>query len=124
MDKYLVIALGGGLGACARYWLAGWVTHKFGATFPYGTLLVNVTGSFALGLFLALTADRLHLDPRWRLFVATGFLGGYTTFSTYTFESVELLLGGYWRTGLGNLLGSNLLGLAGAALGLAVGQKL
>ncbi|MCC7361417.1 MAG: fluoride efflux transporter CrcB [Anaerolineales bacterium] len=123
MNDYLLIALGGGLGACARYWLSGWAAQKFGPDFPYGTLLINVSGSFVLGLFLTAAAGRLHLDPRWRLPVAVGFLGAYTTFSTYTYDSVALLLAGRWPAAVGNLLGNNLLGLAGAALGIALGHR-
>lgn len=124
MDKYLIIGLGGGLGACARYALGSWATQKYGPGFPIGTLLINVSGSFVLGLFLALTAERFLIDDRWRLFFAIGFLGAYTTFSTYTYESVQLLLAGEWWAGLGNLLASNLLGLAAAALGIALGIAL
>jgi len=85
MDKYLIIGLGGFLGANARYLLSGWAAQKWGASFPYGTLLINATGSFILGLFLAATTGRVLVDPRWRLFFAIGFLGAYTTFSTYTY---------------------------------------
>ena len=124
MDKYLVIALGGGLGACARYGLGVWANDRFGANFPYGTLLINISGSFVLGLFLTLTAGRLPVDPGWRLLFATGFLGAYTTFSTYTFESVQLILAGQWQAGLVNLVASNLLGLGAVVLGIALGQRL
>ncbi len=124
MDQYLVIALGGSLGAYARYGLGVWAADRFGAHFPYGTLLINVTGSFVLGLFLTLTAERFTVDPRWRLLFATGFLGAYTTFSTYTYESVQLILAGQWQAGVGNLLASNLLGLGAVALGIALGQRL
>jgi fluoride exporter len=124
MDKYLVIALGGGLGACARYGLSVWAAQRLGPAFPYGTLLINVSGSFLLGLFLTVSAHWAGFDPRWRLFVAVGFLGGYTTFSTFAFDSTELLLAGKWGAGLGNLLGNNVLGLAAAALGIGLGQRL
>ena len=124
MDKYVIIGLGGFLGACARYWLSGWAAQRWGAGFPYGTLLINLTGSFLLGLFLAATTERLLVDPRWRLFLAIGFLGAYTTFSTYTYESAQLLLAGNWWPGLGNLLASNLLGLIASVLGVVLGRNL
>jgi CrcB protein len=124
MDKYLIIGAGAFLGANARYLLGGWVAQKWGAAFPYGTLLINVTGSFILGLFLALTTEHYLLDPRWRLFFAIGFLGAYTTFSTYTYESTQLLLSGSWGPGLLNLLGSNLLGVLAAVLGIVLGRRL
>jgi hypothetical protein len=81
-----------------------------------------VTGSFVLGLFLAATTERLLIDPRWRLLLAVGFLGAYTTFSTYTHESVQLLLTGNWWSGLANLLSSTLLGLLASAMGIALGR--
>jgi CrcB protein len=116
VENIVWVALGGCLGAVARYWLADWVTQRTGPGFPYGTLLINVTGSFVLGL--------IQLDPRWRLFFAVGFLGAYTTFSTYTYESVELLLAGRWWAGLANVLASNVLGLVAAALGIALAGRL
>lgn len=124
MDKYLLVGLGGFLGAIARYALGNWAAQKWGASFPYGTLIINLSGSFVLGLFLAVAAGRLAIDPRWRLFLAIGFLGAYTTFSTYTYETMLLLLAGSWWPGLANLLASNLLGLAASLLGIALGRSL
>ena len=124
MDKYLIIGLGGFLGATARYLLSGWAAEKWGAAFPYGTLLINVSGSFVLGLFLAATTGRVLIDPRWRLFFAIGFLGAYTTFSTYTYESIQLLLNGSGWPGLANLVASNFLGLTASILGIALGRNL
>ena len=86
LDKYLIIGLGGFLGANLRYLVGGWAAEKWGASFPFGTLLINVSGSFVLGLFLAAVTGRLSIDPHWRLFFAIGFLGAYTTFSSYTYE--------------------------------------
>ena len=124
MDKYLIIGLGGFLGANVRYLVGGWAAEKWGASFPYGTLLINVTGSFVLGLFLAVATGRLALDPRWRLFFAVGFLGAYTTFSTYTYETMQLVLAGGGWPGALNLLLSNALGLGAALLGVALGRLL
>jgi fluoride exporter len=122
MDKFLIIGTGAVLGANARYWLGGWAADKWGTSFPYGTLIINVTGSLLIGFFLAAATGRLLVDPRWRLFVAVGFLGAYTTFSTFTFESVQLLLEGNWGSGLGNILASNLLGVAAVILGIILGR--
>ena len=71
----------------ARYFLSGYIARAFSTTFPYGTLLINVTGSLVLGFFLVLAGERMLLDPRWRLLVAIGFCGSYTTFSSYAFET-------------------------------------
>jgi len=124
LDKYLIIGLGGFLGANLRYVVGGWAAEKWGASFPFGTLLINVTGSFVLGVFLAAVTGRLSIDPRWRLFFAIGFLGAYTTFSTYTYETMQLVLTGGWWPGLLNLALSNLLGLGASLLGVAIGRGL
>jgi CrcB protein len=124
MDNLFIIGIGAFLGANARYLLGTWAAQKWGAAFPYGTLLINVSGSLVLGVFLAATTGRLAIDPRWRLFFAIGFLGAYTTFSTYTYESLQLLLNGNWPLGLLDIVGSNLLGLAGATAGIWLGRHL
>ncbi|MBN1440368.1 MAG: fluoride efflux transporter CrcB [Anaerolineales bacterium] len=123
MQNFLVIGVGAFLGANLRYRLSGWAAGKWGTSFPHGTLIINVSGSFLLGVFLALTTERILVDPRWRLFFAVGFLGAYTTFSTYTYESVQMILDGNWGLGLLNLLGSNALGILAAAAGIALGRR-
>lgn len=124
MDKFLLISAGAVLGANARYWIGTWAAEKWGSAFPYGTLLINLTGSLLLGLFMALTAERAVIDPRVRLLVATGFLGAYTTFSTFTYESVTLLLKGAVAPGLLNAFGSTALGLLAVGIGIWVGKSL
>ena len=94
MGPFLVISLGGILGANARYLVSLYIAERFGTAFPYGTFLINVTGSLVIGFFLTLATERLPIDPLWRLFFATGFLGAYTTFSTYTYEAALLLRAG------------------------------
>ena len=120
--QYLVISLGGILGANARYLLGTWITERYGTSFPYGTLVINVSGSFVIGLFLTLIAERFVLHPNWRLFFAVGFLGAYTTFSTFSYESVVLLQNGGWRLGLGNLVGSVVLGPIAVVMGMVVAR--
>lgn len=118
MEKFILISTGAVLGANLRYWVGDWAAQKWGAALPYGTLLINVTGSLLLGFLMTLIAGRLALDPRWRLFFAVGFLGAYTTFSTYMFESFALLEKGQWLPAVGNLLGSTLLGLLAVGAGI------
>lgn len=118
MEKFILISTGAVLGANLRYWVGDWAAQKWGAALPYGTLLINVTGSLLLGFLMALIADRLALDPRWRLFFGVGFLGAYTTFSTYMFESFALMEKGQWLPAVGNLLGSTLLGLLAVGAGV------
>ncbi|NMB53458.1 MAG: fluoride efflux transporter CrcB [Leptolinea sp.] len=124
MDKFLLLSLGAILGANSRYWIGIWCAEKWGTEFPYGTLLINITGSFVLGLFMTLTTEKLLLDPRWRFFFAIGFLGAYTTFSTYTYESYSMLARGQWITGMANLLGSSILGLLSVGLGALLGKNI
>ena len=82
MVKILAVAIGGGIGATTRYLVSTWAAGRFGADFPYGTLIVNVAGCFMIGLFMTLTTERLIVSPYWRLIFAVGFLGGLTTFSS------------------------------------------
>lgn len=117
MNRYLLIALGAALGANARYLVNVWAANRFGADFPYGTLLVNISGSFILGLLLALASERLSLSPDLRLLLAVGFLGSYTTFSSYAVESLNLWQDGGLLLGLWNILLNNGIGLAFALLG-------
>ena len=124
MDKFLIISLGAILGANARYWLGGWAAERFGTSFPYGTLIINLSGSLVLGFFISLVTDRFLVDPRWRLLVAIGFLGAYTTFSTYTYESVNLILSGQVWVGLLDLFGSSILGAAAVTAGILLGRAL
>ena len=122
MDKFLIISLGAILGANARYWLGGWAAERFGTSFPYGTLIINVSGSLVLGFLMTLITDRFLVDPRWRLLLAIGFLGAYTTFSTYTYESVTLITSGQVWLGLADLFGSSILGAAAVLVGILLGR--
>src|SRR5215467_10559951 len=108
---YLLVGIGGFLGANARYLVAHWIGMRYGTSFPYGTLVINVSGSFVIGLFLVLVTERFLVDPNWRLFFSVGFLGAYTTFSTFSFESLTLIENGFWLLSLLNIVGSVVLGL-------------
>ena len=122
--NYLWIAVGAVVGASARYLLSGFVARHFSATFPYGTLLINITGSLLLGFFLIYSTERVLLDPRWRLLVAVGFCGSYTTFSSYAFESFALMEQGQWLLMSANIIFSNALCLAGVLAGAALARGL
>jgi fluoride exporter len=119
--EYLVIGIGGFLGANARYLVAGWAAQRFGAAFPYGTFIINISGSFILGFFMTFLRDRVFISPNYRLFFATGFLGAYTTFSTFAYESLGLLQASSTLLGLANICGSVVVGLLGVFLGFVLG---
>jgi len=122
MNRYLLIALGAAAGANARYLIGVWAGNRLGADFPYGTLIVNLVGSFVLGFLLTLGTGRLQLSPEARLLFAVGFLGSFTTFSSYTVESLNLLReAALWR-GLLNILANNVAGLLCAVLGAALAR--
>ena len=123
MEQFLLISIGSILGANLRYWLGDWVAHRWSSSFPIGTFFINISGSFLLGLFITLAMERFGLDPRWRLLVAVGFLGAYTTFSTYTFDSINLIFNGQWPLGIFNLFGSSILGGLAVLLGVVIGRK-
>ena len=122
--NYLWIALGAVVGASARYFVSGLAARSFSATFPSGTLIINIAGSLALGFFLIYSTERVLLDPRWRLLVAVGFCGSYTTFSSYAFESFALTEHGQWLMMALNILGNNALCLAAVLAGAALARGL
>ena len=121
---FLAISLGGVLGANARYLVSVYVAERLGTAFPYGTLLINVSGSLIIGFFLTLAAERFTIDPLWRLFFATGFLGAYTTFSSYTFEAAQLVRDGSYGLALVYLFGSVLAGMIGVFAGIVAAERL
>jgi len=122
--NYLWICLGAVVGASARYFLSGFVARHIATAFPYGTLLINITGSLILGFFLIYSTERVLLDPRWRLLVAIGFCGSYTTFSSYAFESFALMEQSQWVMMSLNIALSNVLCLAAVVGGAALARGL
>jgi CrcB protein len=124
MDHFLIISIGAVMGANARYWIGGWAADRFGTAFPYGNLIINVLGSFVVGLIITLMTERFIVDPGWRIFIAIGFFGSFTTFSSYTFESMALILSGQWNLGIINLFGSSFLGGFAVLIGIMLGRAL
>jgi CrcB protein len=116
---YAVVALGGALGTIARYFVSGVVANAFGETFPWGTMIINVTGSFIIGFFWTMTAPdgRLFVSGSTRQFVMTGFCGGFTTFSSFSLQTLNLMRDGEWLYAGGNVLGSVTLCMLGVWLG-------
>jgi len=129
MDKlsvYLLIGLGSALGGMGRYWLSGLAARWMGETFPWGTILVNVSGSFLIGLFVGLTGPegRWMVSPRFRLFFMYGLCGGFTTFSAFSLQTLDLAREGQWLYAAGNALFSLVLCLLAVWLGHLAGQAL
>ncbi len=122
--NYLYLSVGGILGTISRYLFGGLAQRWLGLGFPYGTFLINVSGCFVIGLAATLAGDRLHSSAPLRNFFFIGFLGAYTTFSTYMFESFSLLQGGKLVLGLASLLGSVLLGFLALWLGVGLARWL
>jgi len=99
--KYVMVGIGGCLGSILRFWLGSYIGGKLGTRFPYGTLVINVSGSFLLGIVFALLTARASWSPNWRYLLLIGFIGGYTTFSSFEFETLRMIQDG--QTGLGLL---------------------
>jgi CrcB protein len=117
MNHYLAVGIGGCLGSIARYWLSGAVYRYSGGGFPYGTLAVNVLGCFLLGGIMGLVEYRQLFGPNVRLFLTIGILGGFTTFSTFGFETFALLRDHQYLAALGNVAGNVIVGLAAVLAG-------
>ena len=120
MDKYLFVLFGGGAGALARYIVGTEIAQRTGLRFPpLGTMVINITGSFLIGLLMTLLTQRLA-NPNWRLLLVVGFLGGYTTFSSFEYETLQAVESGAMWMGLLNVVGSVVLGYLAVWLGAAI----
>ena len=124
MLDFLAISVGAIAGANLRYWMSRYAVRLLGPIFPYSTLTINVLGSFMLGFFLVWTTERTIVDPRWRLLIAVGFCGGFTTFSSYAYESMVFLEQGQWTLLTANFVSNNLLACAGVLAGMALARVL
>ena len=124
MLDFLAISLGAVIGANARFLISRYTAKILGPVFPYGTLQINVSGSFVVGFFVIWTAERVLVDPRWRLLVVVGFCGGFTTFSSYAFETMAYFEQGQWLLIVTNILANNLLCLAAALAGMGLARVL
>lgn len=118
MKNYLVVFIGGGIGASSRYWLSGAVYRWLPASFPYGNLIVNVSGCFLIGLLMTAFNDRFVVNPAFRLFLVVGILGGFTTFSSFSYEAISLFRDNEIYLGALNVAGS----IAGCLLATVLGN--
>jgi CrcB protein len=122
--NYLIIGAGGFVGAIARYILAVWIGQRWGRSFPLGTFVINVTGSFLIGLLMTLMAELFTENPQWRLLLIVGFLGAYTTFSTFEYETGALLKDGEWLYAGLNVIGSVIVGFIALKLGEVIAKSI
>ena len=124
MGHTIAIAIGGALGALSRYWTVGWVSVYIESrfpqldSFPFGTLVVNILGSLLIGVSYVLIVEKMHLTPHWQAIVMVGFLGAFTTFSTFSLETLVLLQDGRYAAGFGYILASVLICLIAVMVGM------
>lgn len=124
MQKYLLIAVGGSLGTIARYWVGSAVASRWGTKFPYGTFVINISACIIIGFSLTYLGKRAELSPAWRYLIPTGFVGAYSTFSTYEWETLSSLRDGAFSLAALYALGSLLLGLAAAWGGAVLAEMI
>jgi len=123
LDRYLMVMLGGATGSLVRYLVGTAIMNRAGGRFPLGTVFINITGSFLIGFIMTLLTERLNPHPNWRLLLVVGFLGGYTTFSSFEWETLGLVQDGSRWLGLINVVGSVVLGYIAVWLGVAIAGK-
>jgi CrcB protein len=122
MLRIIAVAIGGSIGSTARYLVSVWAAERFGADFPYGTLIVNVVGCFIIGIFMTLTTERFIVNPYWRLLITVGFVGGLTTFSSFSYETFRVLEDSNMIMALYNIGLNLLLGFAATWIGIGVAR--
>ena len=124
MTKYWMVGLGGFLGSIARFWLGAYITYRMGARFPYGTFVINITGSFLIGLIVTLIAEHAQWSPNLLYFIPIGFIGAYTTFSTFELEAFRSVRGGDVLLALLYVLTSVTVGFVAVWLGVVTGKTI
>lgn len=124
MQKYLFIAIGGAAGSILRYWVGSTISGRFGTRFPYGTFVINMTACVIIGFSLTFLGKRIELNPAWRYLIPIGFVGAYSTFSTYEWETLSSLRAGAFLLAMLYALGSLLLGLVAVWAGSILAEVL
>jgi CrcB protein len=124
LQKYFLIALGGALGSVARYWVGSTVAGRMGTRFPYGTFAINLTACIVIGFSLTYLGKRVELNPAWRYLIPVGFVGAYSTFSTYEWETLSTLRAGAFAVAALYALGSLVLGLAATWVGVVLADAI
>jgi CrcB protein len=124
MTKFLLVALGGAVGSVLRFWLGSYVNARYAPRFPYGTFIINITASFLIGLVLTVLANRSGWSPNWRYLISAGFLGGYSTFSTFEWETFSVFQQGEFLIAAMNVFLSVFVGFVSVWLGFLAGKKI
>ena len=124
MLKYLLVGIGGCLGSILRFWLGSYIGSKMGTRFPYGTFVVNITGSFLVGLVFAWLTVRTSWSPNWRYLIPIGFIGGYTTFSSFEYETLRTIQDGQIGLGLLYVAASVVVGFVAVWGGMIAGRAI
>jgi len=124
MTKYLVVAFGGAIGSMLRFWAGGYVSTRLGTRFPYGTFIINITASFLIGFIMTLLAERAHWSPNWRYLMVFGFLGGYSTFSSFEYETFRVFQDGEFLIATLNIVFSVAVGFVSVWLGVITGRTI
>ena len=124
MQTVLLISIGAILGANLRYFVAQYVSRLIPSSFPYGTLIINITASFILGFFLIWTSERVLADPRWRMFIAVGFCATYSTYSSYAFETFALIEKGQFSLAALDFLATNVVCFIAVVLGAVLARNI
>jgi CrcB protein len=122
--KYLMVGIGGCLGSILRFWLGTYIGGKMGTRFPYGTLVINITGSFLVGLAFAVLAVKTQWSPNWRYLIPIGFIGGYTTFSAFELETLRTIQDGQIGLGLVYVAASVVMGFVAVWGGMIAGRAI
>ncbi len=124
MMNFFIIGIGGFMGAVTRYGVAVWIGQRWGRSFPLGTFVINITGSMVIGFLMPLLTERFLVNPQWRLFLAVGFLGAYTTFSTFEYETGALVKDGEWLIAGLNVILSVVIGFVALKLGEVIAKSI
>jgi CrcB protein len=122
--KYIIVGIGGALGSVLRFWVGSYIGGRMGSRFPYGTFVINVTGSFLIGMILTILAEKTQWSANWRYLIPIGFIGGYTTFSTFEYETFRLFQDGQMLSAVLNVTLSVVVGFVGVWAGTAAGRSI
>jgi CrcB protein len=124
VGKFFIVGIGGFMGSVLRFWVASYIGQRMGTRFPYGTFLINITGSFLVGFAMTVLTEKINLSPNWRYLIPIGFIGGYTTFSTFEYETLRAIQDGQFTIGTLNVVLSVLVGFLMVWAGVIVGKAM